>query len=159
MPTRRVIRLERFGPPEVMSWSDEPLPERGPDDVLIAVEAIGVNFGDTIVRRGEYRRNQPLDFTPGFEVAGTVLAGPADGPAPGTRAVGFTEKGGGYADHVVVPRSHAYAVRPELGAVQAASIFVHGVTAWYGVHRYGRVGAGDRVLVPGASGGLGTACI
>ena len=88
MPTRRLITLERFGPPEVMSWSDGALPERGPDDVLVAVEAIGVNFADTMVRRGEYRRDQPLDFTPGFEVAGTVVEGPADGPEPGSRVLG-----------------------------------------------------------------------
>jgi NADPH2:quinone reductase len=159
MPARRVIVLERFGPPDVMSWSNAPLPDRGPDDVLIAVEAIGVNFADTMVRRGEYRRDQPLDFIPGFEVAGTVVEGPADGPAPGTRVVGFTENGGGYADHVVVPRSHVYVVRPEVSSVQAASIFVQGVTAWYSVHRYGRVTEGDWVLVPAASGGLGVACI
>ena len=159
MPTRRLITLERFGPPEVMSWSDGALPERGADDVLVAVEAIGVNFADTMVRRGEYRRDQPLDFTPGFEVAGTVVEGPTDGPAPGTRVLAFTEKGGGYADHVVVPRSHAYPVRPEITSVQAASVFVQGVTAWYSVHRYGQVTEGDWVLVPAASGGLGAACI
>lgn len=159
MPTRRVIVLDRFGPPEVMRWVEGPIPERGPDDVLIAVEAIGVNFGDTMVRRGEYRRNQTLDLIPGFELAGTLLEGPADGLEPGTRVLGFSEKGGGYADRVVLPRTHVYAVRPELTALQAASIFIHGVTAWYSVHRFGRVAGGDWVLVPGASGGLGTACV
>jgi NADPH2:quinone reductase len=159
MPTRQLITLERFGPPEVMSWSEGPLPERGPGDVLVAVEAIGVNFADTMVRRGEYRRDQSLDFTPGFEVAGTVVEAPADGPAPGTRVLAFTEKGGGYADHVVVPLDHVFTVRPDVGSVDAASIFVQGVTAWYSVHRYGRVADGDWVLVPAASGGLGAACI
>jgi NADPH2:quinone reductase len=159
MATRRLIKLERFGPPGVMSWTDGPLPERGEDDVVVAVEAIGVNFADTMVRRGEYRRDQPLDFTPGFEVAGTVIDGPAEGPEPGGRVLAFTENGGGYADHVVVPRSHVYTVRPEISAVEAAALFVQGVTAWYSVRRYGRVREGDWVLVPAASGGLGAACI
>jgi NADPH2:quinone reductase len=56
MRTRRHVALERFGPPEVMAWVDGPVPERGPDDVLVSVDAIGVNFADTMVRRGEYRR-------------------------------------------------------------------------------------------------------
>lgn len=157
--TRRRIRLERFGPPGVMSWIEEPVPERGADDVTVAVEAIGVNFGDTMVRRGEYMRDQGLDFIPGFEAAGTVIDGPSDGPEVGSRVLAFTEKGGGYADRIVVPRSRVFAVRPELDAVDAASIFVQGVTAWYSVHRYGQVAAGELVLVHGAAGGLGSICV
>lgn len=64
MSTRKLIALERFGGPEVMRWVEAEAPEPGPDEVAVAVEAIGINFGDTMVRRGEYRRDQPLDFTP-----------------------------------------------------------------------------------------------
>ncbi|MDO8212444.1 zinc-binding dehydrogenase [Conexibacter sp. CPCC 206217] len=169
--TRRQIVLDRFGPPEVMRWDDGPVPPRGPDDVLVAVEAIGVNFGDTMVRRGEYRREQPLTFTPGFEVAGRVVEAPAGEDsrgaaggdpahgrqplAPGTRVVAFTEHGGGYADAVVVPRDHVYTVADGVDDVTAAGIFTQGVTAWYAVHRYGRLAAGETVLVHAAAGGLG----
>ena len=83
MRTRRHVAMQRFGPPEVMVWVEGPVRPRGDDEVLVAVEAIGVNFADTMVRRGEYRRDQSLDFTPGFEVAGRVLEAPDDGPAPG----------------------------------------------------------------------------
>lgn len=155
MDTRRQIVLDRFGPPEVMRWDSGPVPPRGPDDVLVAVEAIGVNFGDTMVRRGEYRRDQPLSFTPGFEVAGRVVEGPSGGLAPGTRVVAFTEHGGGYADTVVVPRDHVYTVADGVDSVTAAGIFTQGVTAWYAVHRYGRLAAGETVLVHAAAGGLG----
>ena len=106
MATRRVVALDRFGPPSVMRWTEAPMPPRGERDVLVAVDAIGVNFADTMVRRGEYRRDQSLDFTPGFEVAGRVVDGPADGPEPGRLVVAFTEHGGGYADHVAVPLDH-----------------------------------------------------
>jgi NADPH2:quinone reductase len=152
---RRLATLERFGGPEQLRWVEAEMPPRGRDEVLVAVEAIGVNFADTMVRRGEYRRSQPLSFTPGFEVAGRVLAGPADGPGVGARVVAFTEHGGGYASHVVVPASHVFAVIDGLDAVGAASLFTQGTTAWYAVHRYGRVRPGDRVLVHAASGGLG----
>jgi len=156
---RRVVRLRAFGPPDVMEWAEGPAPARGDDEVAIAVEAIGVNFGDTMVRRGEYRRDQPLSFVPGFEVAGTVTAGPADGPPVGATVVGFTEHGGGYADAVVLPRDHVLRVAEGVDATTAAALFTQGVTAWYAVHRYGRVAPGDAVLVPGGAGGLGALAI
>ncbi|HVW48497.1 MAG TPA: NADPH:quinone oxidoreductase family protein [Solirubrobacterales bacterium] len=155
----RFVQLERFGPPEVMRWAEGPLPTPGPGEVLVEIEAIGVNFGDLMVRRGEYRRDQSLDFTPGFEAAGTVLATTADGPPVGSRVVAFTENGGGYATHLVVGADRVYAVDPAVSSLDAAALFVQGVTAHYAVHRYGRVAAGETVLVPAGSGGLGGICI
>lgn len=61
--TRHAIRLERFGEPAVMRWVSEAAQRPAPGEVSVAVEAIGVNFADTMVRRGEYRRDQPLDFS------------------------------------------------------------------------------------------------
>jgi NADPH2:quinone reductase len=151
--------MDRFGPPDVMAWVDGPVPARGPDDVLVEVDAIGVNFADTMVRRGEYRRDQSLEFTPGFEVAGRVLEGPDDGPAPGSTVLVFTEMGGGYADAVVAPRDHVFAVAEGVSAIDAAALFTQGVTAWYAVHRYGRVEPGQTVLVHAGAGGLGALCI
>ncbi len=159
MRMRRHVAIERFGPPDVMRWVDGPVPARGDGDVLVAVEAIGVNFADTMVRRGEYRRDQSLDFTPGFEVAGRVLEGPDDGPAPGTMVLVFTDMGGGYADTVVAPRDRVYTVAEGVSAIDAAALFTQGVTAWYAVHRYGRLETGQTVLVHAGSGGLGALCI
>ncbi|MSW95309.1 MAG: zinc-binding dehydrogenase, partial [Actinobacteria bacterium] len=159
MRMRRVVVLSSFGPPEVMSWGEEPCPERGVGEVLVEVEAIGVNFADTMVRRGEYRRDQPLSFIPGSEVAGVVLEGPADGPPPGTRVIVFMEDGGGYADHVVAPLDHVFPVLDGLAASQAAAVFSQGVTAWYAVHRFGRIAAGMTVLIHAAAGGLGSLCV
>ena len=147
--------MERFGGPEVMRWVDGPVPEAGDDDVVVAAEAVGVNFADTMVRRGEYRRDQPLQFTPGFEVAGRVLQAPPGGPAPGTAVLAFTENGGGYADTVVVAGDHVFRVAPGVTAVQAAALFTQGVTAWYAVHRYAGLRAGEVVLVHAGAGGLG----
>ncbi|MDO8187809.1 zinc-binding dehydrogenase [Conexibacter sp. JD483] len=156
---RRLVALRRFGAPAELRWTTGPLPPRGDDDVHVAVAAIGVNFADTMVRRGEYRRDQPLSFTPGFEVAGRVVAGPAGGPPPGSRVVAFTEHGGGYADHVVVPRERVYAVADGVSLHDAAALFTQGVTGWYAVHRYGRLARGETVLVHAAGGGLGGLCV
>jgi NADPH:quinone reductase len=152
----RAVRLREFGPPGVMSWVDAPEPARGPEEVSVAVEAIGVNFADTMVRRGEYLRDQPLTFTPGFEVAGRVIEGPADGPAPGTRVAVFTNGGGGYAETIVAPRDQVCTVPDDITSPVAATLLIGGVTGWYAVHRFGQVAAGEWVLVHAASGGLGT---
>lgn len=142
-----------------MHWVDAPIPARGPDDVLVAVQAIGINFADTMVRRGEYRRDQSLDFIPGFEVAGRVLEAPESGPPAGTTVAVFTENGGGYADTVLAPRDHVFPVLDGVSAADAAALFSQGVTAWYSVHRYGQVKPGDAVLVHAGAGGLGALCI
>lgn len=151
--------MERFGEPEVMHWARAPVPERGLDDVLVKVEAFGVNFADTMVRRGEYRRDQSLDFIPGFEAAGTVLQSPEGGPAVGSTVAVFAENGGSYTDTIVAPRDRVFTVGHGVSAVDAAALFTQGVTAWYSVHRFGQVVPGDVVLVHAAAGGLGALCV
>ncbi|HWI75444.1 MAG TPA: zinc-binding dehydrogenase [Baekduia sp.] len=145
---RRHVVLDRFGPPEVMRWADGPMPIPGAGEVLVAVEAIGVNFADTMVRRGEYRRDQPLTFTPGFEVAGRVAGS-------GEPVVVFCEDGGGYADHVVARPDRVFGVLDGLAPHEAVALFTQGTTAWYALHRYGRLKPGETVLVHAAAGGLG----
>jgi len=154
--TRRVLRIEEFGAPSVLNEIVEPLPTLKPEDVLIKVTAVGVNFGDTMVRRGEYRRNQPLPHVLGMEVAGVVLLSPVGSALrPGTHVVAFMEQGGGYTDYAIAPRELVFPVSSEMAGCDVAAAFLQGVTAWYAVHRYGLVSAGDTVLITGASGGLG----
>ncbi|MBS1893892.1 MAG: zinc-binding dehydrogenase [Actinobacteria bacterium] len=152
---RRLIALERFGGPEVMRWVEADAPAPGPDEVAVAIEAIGVNFGDTMVRRGEYRRDQPLDFTPGFEAAGRVVEDPSGELAPGTRVIVFNDNGRGYADLLVAPRHRVFAVAEDIDPTVLAAIFIQGTTAWYSLHRFGYVAPGDWVLVHAGAGGVG----
>jgi NADPH2:quinone reductase len=150
------VRLVEFGGPEVMELVEEPTPVPAPGDVVIEVEAVGVNFADTMVRRGEYRRRQSLDFTPGFEVAGRISASEHRGPfAPGTPVVALTDDGGGYADRVLVPRERVFALPDGVDSVTAAAVFVQGVTAAFALERYGRTKPGETVLVHAAAGGVG----
>lgn len=153
--TRKVVRLDGFGGPDVMRWVEEPILEPGPEEVSVAVEAVGVNFADTMVRRGEYRRDQALEFTPGFEAAGRVLAGPSGGPAPGTRVAVFAEQGGGYASQLCAPRHRVYPVPADTPPTTVAGVFLQGITALYAVERYADVHEGDVVLVHAAAGGVG----
>ena len=157
---RRVVRVDEFGAPSVLSTRVEGMPDLGADQVLIKVSAVGVNFADTMVRRGEYRRNQKLPDIPGMEVAGTVVHSPPDsGLLPGTTVAAFMESGGGYTDYAIAPLALVYPVSADLAGVDIAAAFLQGITAWYTVNRFGRAREGDVVLVSGASGGLGGAAV
>jgi NADPH:quinone reductase len=151
--TVRGYVLSAHGAPEVLELVERELPVPAGDEVLIDVEVAGVNFGDTMIRRGEYLRDQPLSMSPGAEVVGRVIAG--NGIEPGTRVAAWLEAGGGYASRVVAPAHRAYPVPENLPAATVAALFLQGVTAHYALHRFGGLRAGDWVLVNAASGGLG----
>jgi NADPH:quinone reductase len=148
--------LDAFGPPEVMRLAERETPGPGAGEVLVDVEVAGVNFGDTMIRRGEYLRDQPLSMAPGCEVVGRIAAvEPGATVAPGTRVAGWVEAGGAYADQVLVPAHRVYPVPDDVDAGAIAAVFFQGTTAHYAVHRYGRTQRGEWVLVHGASGGVG----
>jgi NADPH:quinone reductase len=152
----RAFTLDRFGPPEVMRLAERTVPAPGPGEVLVGAEVCGVNFADTMIRRGEYLRDQPLSMAPGSEVVGRVIeVGPGVAIAPGTRVAGWVEAGGAYADHVLVPEHRAYRVPDGLPAGAIAALFLQGTTAEYALHRFGRVRPGETVLVHAAGGGVG----
>jgi NADPH:quinone reductase len=157
--TRRVVELERFGGPEVMRWAERPTPEPAEGQAVVAVEALGVNFGDSMVRRGEYRRDQPLDFTPGFEAAGRVLRSAPGAPPVGARVAVLNDNGRGYTDLLVVPAERVYEVPEEVPAEVAAALLIQGTTAWYSLHRFGALSAGETVLVNAGAGGVGSLAI
>jgi NADPH2:quinone reductase len=156
---RHLVALDGFGGPEVMRWVEADAPAPGPDEVAVAVEAIGVNFGDTMVRRGEYRRDQPLDFTPGFEAAGRVLESPSADLEVGRRVLVFNDNGRGYADLLVVPRRRVFPVPEDIDPNVLAALFIQGTTAWYALHRFGCLAAGEWVLIHAGAGGVGGAAI
>lgn len=152
---RRVVKAGRFGEPEVLRIVEERSPEPGPGEVLVAVEAIGVNWADVLMRRGAYRRDQELPCTPGLEAAGRVEAAGEGVALPvGTAVAVFVEEGG-YATRLVAPARQVVPLPPGVAPEQAAGLLVQGITAWYALHRYGRVEAGETVLVHASAGGVG----
>jgi NADPH:quinone reductase len=155
-----MLVLDSWGPPEVMRVAERAAPSPGAGELLVGVEAAGVNFADTMIRRGEYLREQPRSLAPGSEVVGRVLAtGAGVELALGTRVAGWVEAGGGYADHALVPAARAYAVPETLPAGAIAALFLQGTTAFYAVHRYGRARPGESVLVLAAGGGVGSLAV
>lgn len=158
--TTRAVRIERLGPPQTLVEREIELPRPGPGEIHLRVEAAGVNFADLMMRVGLYGTVPPRPFSPGFEVAGTVVETGADVAdwAPGDPAVALLEIGG-YARDVVVPASQVFRRPPSLSATECAAVPVVFLTAWVCLFEAARARAGERTLVLGAGGGVGTAAI
>jgi NADPH:quinone reductase-like Zn-dependent oxidoreductase len=156
----KIITQESFGGPEVLQVSEAPTPAVGPEDVLVAVKAIGVNPVDAAVRAGYYPILGEPPFTLGWDVAGVVRAIGADveGFAVGDRVLGmphFPQQAATYAELVVAPAAHLARVPDRLDDEAAAALPLVGLTAWQALVQIAEVGPGTRVLVQAGGGGVG----
>ena len=156
----QAIMIEKLGPPEVFVQREIEVPRPGAGQVQIAVEASGVNFADLAMRMGLYGTVPPRPFSPGFEVAGRVVdIGPeVEGLREGDRVVALLRHGG-YAHHVVADARNVFPLPEGLDWVTAAAIPVIFLTAWTCLFGVGRAAEGERVLILGAGGGVGTAAV
>lgn len=154
---RAVVITER-GEPEVLKVRDWPEPELGAGQVRVDVAAAGVNFADVMARMGFYPDAPEPPCVVGYEVAGTVaeLGAGVEGVEVGQRVFSGT-RFGGYAEHVVIPASHAVPLPTGMSFEQATAIPVNYATAWAGLIRYGALWPGERVLIHAAAGGVGIA--
>ncbi|MBO8195399.1 quinone oxidoreductase [Streptomyces oryzae] len=151
----RAVLVREHGGPEVLRVTEVPDPRPGPGELLVAVEAAGVNFIDVYRRSGVYPGGLPL--VPGVETAGTVLAvgeGTGEGPRAGER-VAWANQPGGYAEQAVVPAHRVVRVPDGLTSQDAAAVLLQGMTAHYLTHDTYPVRPGDTVLVHAAAGGMG----
>src|SRR3954447_17485048 len=136
------------------------VPTAGPGQVVIRMEATGVSFAEQQMRRGRYYDQPPFPFVPGYDLVGTVLA-TGEGVAPdlaGTRVAALV-KVGGWASHVLVDAADVVPVPEGIGAAEAETLVVNGITAWQMLHRKARVRAGQTVVVYGANGGVGSVLV
>ncbi|MFF4587929.1 medium chain dehydrogenase/reductase family protein [Streptomyces sp. NPDC001388] len=135
-----------------------PAPGRG--QVLVRMEATGVSFAEQQMRRGRYYDQPPFPFVPGYDLVGTVLA-TGEGVDPGLAGlrVAALVKVGGWASHVALDAADVVAVPEGVGAAEAETLVVNGVTAWQMLHRKARVRAGQTVVVHGANGGVGSVLV
>jgi synaptic vesicle membrane protein VAT-1 len=156
----KAIQIVRFGGPEVFRVVEAPSPPLLADHVRIRVSAAGINFADVQMRMGLYPEAPRTPFVPGFEVAGVVTeVGPgAQAFHPGERVLAGC-RFGGYATEMVLPVRQVRKTPRKLSDVEAASIPVCFMTAWIAVMEMARVREGDKVLVPNAAGGVGSAII
>jgi NADPH2:quinone reductase len=158
--------MTEYGPPAVLEWVEtEPQPLEA-DEVRLDVIAAPVNRADVEIRSGTWpiRADDPWPYTPGLEFVGEVTETGAhvDAFAPGDRAITMMQKmagihgirPGGYQESVVVPGDTLAALDADVDPVEMAALGLAAVTALEGVRRL-RVEAGDRVVVHGATGGVG----
>lgn len=136
-----------------------PRPAPGPGEMLVRVEAAALNFADLLMLDDRYQVRPERPFTPGQELAGTVVEAGADAPfSAGTRIAGKAETGG-FADYAVVRGDLALAVPRDFAAETAAALPVAYTTALVALTESTVVKPGERVLVLAAAGGVGLACV
>ncbi len=148
------IQVSRTGSAEVLEAKELPIPEPGDGEVIVKVEAAGVNYVDVYHRDGRYAVSTP--FTLGQEGAGTVDAvGRNVNDLKAGDRVAWTGIMGSYAEYVKVPAERAVRIPSGLPIRQAAAAMLQGMTAHYLTHDTYRLTDGDTALVHAAAGGVG----
>jgi len=150
----KAIQIRATGGPEVLQLAELEIPEPGPGQVLIRVEAVGVNFIEIYFRKGVYKATLP--FTPGSEAAGTVeKLGPGVTGFEEGDLVASVAVMGSYAEYALVPAVQLVKVPTKVTPEQAAAAMLQGMTAHYLAHSTYPLKAGDTCLIHAGAGGVG----
>jgi NADPH:quinone reductase len=159
----RAIEIAAPGGPEVLRPCERPAAEPKAGELLIAVQASGVNRPDVLQRKGLYPMPPGVSDLPGLEVAGTVAGGSAADLAAAGLAIGdpvcALVAGGGYAEFCVAPAGQCLPVPKGLSFVEAASLPETFFTVWQNVFTIARLQPGETLLVQGGSSGIGVTAI
>ena len=150
----RAIQIRAYGGPEALELAELPVPKPAAGEVLVRLEAIGVNFIDVYHRTGLYKVSLP--YVPGQEGAGTVEAvgEGVSGLKPGDR-VAWAGVAGAYAEYARLPADRAVKVPQEVDSEQAAALMLQGMTAHYLAYDTFPLKEGDTALIHAAAGGVG----
>jgi NADPH:quinone reductase-like Zn-dependent oxidoreductase len=159
----RVITQQTLGGPEVLTIEDAPEPQPLPTEVLVRVQAIGLNPLEARLRAGEFPLIGTPPFVLGWDISGVVEDSPLTWRfRPGDEVFGmplFPRAANAYAEVVAAPALHLVRKPASLSHVEAAALPIVGLTAWQGLVDLAGVTEGDRVLVHGGGGGVGHVAI
>jgi NADPH2:quinone reductase len=159
----RAIQIRQPGGPEVLEPCERPVPVPAAGELLVHVQAAGVNRPDVLQRKGLYPMPPGVSDLPGLEIAGTVVGGAAEDLAAAGLALGDAVcalvAGGGYAEYCVAPAGQCLPVPQGLDFVQAASLPETFFTVWQNVFHIAALQPGETLLVQGGSSGIGVAAI
>lgn len=157
----KAIRVTAFGGPDVLRLEEVPTPKPGPGEVLVRVHAAGVNPVETYIRAGKYARLPELPYTPGNDGAGVVEKVGADVIEfhAGDHVYTAGSVSGTYADFALCKKEQVHPLPENVSFVQGAAIGTPYATAYRGLLQRAGAEPGERVLVHGASGGVGTAAV
>jgi len=159
MRNTRVI-VTRYGGPEVLRVAEEECPEPKAGEVRVRVLAAGVSLPDLMAREGVHPETPPVPFTPGWDLVGVVdrVGAGVSGLEPG-QTVAAMPISGAYAGYVCLPQRELVPVPSGLDAAEAVSLVLNYITAYQMLHRSARVRPGQRALIHGAAGGVGSALL
>jgi NADPH:quinone reductase-like Zn-dependent oxidoreductase len=158
--THTRIVVSHYGGPEELRVVEEEAREPKSGEVRVKVLAAGVSLPDVMMREGIHPETPRLPFTPGWDFVGVVdrLGEGASGVEAG-QTVAALPINGAYAEYVCLPARELVPVPPGLDAAEAVSLILNYVTAYQMLHRSAKVKPGQRVLIHGASGGVGSALL
>lgn len=154
----RAVVCRAFGPPETLIIEERPRPVPGAGEVLLQVQAVGVNFTDVLAIEGRSQLKRQLPMIPGVEAAGVVLG---VGPGvtrlrPGQRVLGCRTHGT-YAEEVLFDEDELAPIPEEMDMHGAAAFYIAAMTVHYALQTRARLAPGEILLVLGAGGGAGLA--
>lgn len=159
----RAAFIERRGPADEIRYGDLPVPEPGPGDLLVRVEAVAVNPVDTFVRSGTFSTPLPFPFVIGRDLVGMVVAtGPGVsrfriGDRVWSNSLGHDGRQGAAAEYAVVGADRLYRAPAGVDPVPLVAVVHPATTAYLALHVHGDLRSGDTVLVAGAAGHVGRA--
>ena len=159
MRNTRII-VTRYGGPDELRVVEEECPEPKSGEVRVRVLAAGVSLPDVLMREGVHPETPPVPFTPGWDLVGVVdrLGAGASGIEPG-QIVAALPISGAYAEFVCLPPRELVPVPSGLDAAEAVSLVLNYITAYQMLHRSAQARPGQRALIHGAAGGVGSALV
>lgn len=160
MSQMRAIQVSELGGPEVLKRVFLPVPEPAPGEVLLEIEAAGVNFADILWVRGGYLEQVALPFVPGMEAVGRAskLGEGVSGIGVGQRYA-VLHSLGGFAEYSAAPADHLVPIPDQLSDLEAAAFPISYYTAYFALKEMAHFEPGEWVLIEAAAGALGTALI
>jgi NADPH:quinone reductase len=159
--TMKAIRVHEFGDPEVLRLEEVPKPQPGPGQVLVRMQAIGVNPVETYIRAGTYPQKPSLPYMPGNDGAGVVeqIGADVNEFKPGDRVYTAGSISGTYAEFALCKTAQVHPLPANASFAQGAAMGTPYATAYRGLFQRAQAKPGETVLIHGASGGVGTAAV
>ncbi len=153
------VQIKQYGPPDVLTLVEADIPQPKAGEIMISVEAIGVNYSDTLRRRNKYFQPTPLPYVLGSEAVGKIVSvgeGVSEPYTAGATVLGILPDGGGYSEYVCAVAQYCVPLPPNFDPNTATAIFVQGSTAQLMISQVAKNVRGKTVLINAAAGGVGS---
>ncbi|NJL75275.1 MAG: zinc-binding dehydrogenase [Saprospiraceae bacterium] len=153
------VQLNQYGAPDELKLVETTIPQPKAGEVVVKVEAIGVNYSDTLRRRNQYFQPTPLPYILGSEAVGKIVSvgeGVTEPYTIGASVLAILPFGGGYAEYVAAIAQYCVPLPPNIDAKTATAIFVQGSTAQLMISQVAKELQDKTVLINAAAGGVGS---